>query len=110
MDDITTKRLERLRRFHTRYEVVMKTDDEYLLVGYTARKSFNGLASLITEDKRFDAIVAVTGAKNGEKVTSKLVRFGCWDIFFSGRTQRDAIIQGEPDFVMDVADRSTANL
>jgi hypothetical protein len=95
---ITEEKLARLKNRSTRYESVLTNGtDRKFLVLYTAQHSHRGLIAAIRQ--RYDAILAKTGgelphaAKAGQKFTGNE-----WLCSFSGRTQREAIIEGQLPF------------
>jgi hypothetical protein len=92
------EKLARLKNRNTRYEVVLTNgSEEKYLVLYTAQHSNRGLIAAIRQ--RYDAILAKTGGelpyavKAGQKFAGNE-----WRCFFSGRTQREAIMAGELEF------------
>ena len=100
---------QKLARIHNRataYEVVAVRGDEQILIGYTTQHSRSGLLGMCR--------------KNGERVIARLMlstdsmlvpgkkasdgfALGDWQVRFSGRTQREAIIEGELPWVGDAA-------
>jgi hypothetical protein len=94
----TEDKLGRLKNRHTRYEIVLTngTDAKYLVL-YTAQHSQSGLRAAVRQ--RYDAILVITGgelpfaAKRSDTSTGNE-----WRCFFSGRTQREAILSGELPF------------
>lgn len=92
-------KLERLRLFATRYEVeLVHPDGRRVLLGYTARKSRPGLRALARP--RVAAIWRWLGVPQGSETTwakrgPEIRVWGGGAIRFSGRTQRDAIMEGE---------------
>ena len=94
----TEEKLARLKNRHTRYEIVLTngTDTNYLVL-YTAQHSQSGLRAAVRQ--RYDAILVITGgeapfaAKRSDVFKGRERR-----CFFSGRTQREAIIEGELPF------------
>lgn len=95
------EQLARIARYSTKYELAAtnNTTGEKVLVGYT-RKGRNGLFASITRHAdaavRFFGCEAITFAKRAADGAT----MGEWSIKFSGRTQRDAIIEGELPFFL----------
>lgn len=85
-------RLKRLHNRGTRYEVVATLGERCLLVGYARNRSQRALRD--TMRAKGPALVELTGAEEFKVVVTGL-RLGEWLIGFSGRTQRDAIGEGE---------------
>lgn len=90
-------KLERLKHYKTRYELVATSPtSERVLAGYTSRRNNRGIQSLV-----------VMNAELWCKVTSddsitygkKSATMGGWKFAFSGRTQRDSYIDGELPFI-----------
>jgi len=97
-----TQQLERLRHYATRYELVAVKGDRTVLVTYTSQKSRDGIYS--SAQHRGEALAKLTGT---ETITfAKKAKDGAemngWKINFSGRTQRDAICNGEHPFILDL--------
>jgi hypothetical protein len=95
---IIDEKLARLKNHNTRYEIVLTngTDTKYLVL-YTARHSQSGLRAAIRQ--RYDAILVLTGGEAPFAVKrSDIFKGREWRCFFSGRTQREAIIEGELPF------------
>jgi hypothetical protein len=86
-----TAKLDALRNYGTRYEVVITNGADTLLVGYTGRKSRDGMIALIR--LHGERLVAFSGSE--EFTTGKraddAITLGKYKIRFSGRTQREAI-------------------
>lgn len=90
--------LARLKNRQTRYEIVLTngTAAKYLVL-YTARHSQSGLRAAMRQ--RYDALLVITGG--AEPFVAKrtdIFKANEWRCFFSGRTQREAIIEGEHPF------------
>ena len=91
------ERLARLKNYRTRYEVVLTNGTDKYLVLYTSRRSKMGLCLAVQQ--RSDAVSLITNginpwlSKRGD--TSHP---GEWSVLFSGRTQREAITDGELPF------------
>ena len=90
------RKLARLKNRHTRYEVILTNGTVTYLVQYTGRHSRHGLVDACIH--RSEAIRSKTNdtmpyiSKPGEPWQSE------WRILFSGRTQREAIVNGEHPF------------
>jgi hypothetical protein len=91
------RKLARLKNYRTRYEVVFTNGTEKFLLLYTAMHSDRGLLAACRQ--RYDALLHITGgvapyaAKSAGQFTGAE-----WRALFSGRTQREAIIDGELPF------------
>lgn len=99
-----TRKLDRIQGYRTLYEMaVIRADGAKALVCYTSPPSRRHMWDAIC--KRSDKILAFTGtAQNGERMgflgKAKEVRIGNGAIIrLTGRTQRDAIIEGELPYV-----------
>lgn len=99
----TTQKLEALRNYSTRYEVALSfADGRKMLVCYTPRKNKSGLLDAI--QGRGKAILAqMPDLSDDARLTYKAATgfdFGNGTrAHFTGRTQRDAICNGEMDFI-----------
>lgn len=86
------RKLEALRLHSTRYELILTNGTLKYRVGYTARHSQVGAHNLA--NRCFDEINAITPrafmGKQGDIATDAK-----WLVLFSGRTQREAIMEGE---------------
>jgi hypothetical protein len=94
----TEDKLARLKNRNTRYEIVLTngTDTKFLVL-YTAQHSQSGLRAAVRQ--RYDAILVLTGGEAPFAAKRSDVFNGNeWRCFFSGRTQREAIIEGEHPF------------
>lgn len=106
MQTATQDKLDRIKNYHTRYEViVVDTTGEFrsILVGYTSRKSLPGLLALA--QKQGAALIRVLAIsehdrfhRGGQSLGVPSLCVGRWLIQFSGRTQRQAYIEGERPF------------
>jgi hypothetical protein len=101
----TTERLERLRNRATLYELAMTRGEERLLVAYSQRKGRRDIFKAVTADHRVGPIMARTGADRIEfaKRAADGAMMGGWTIRFTGRTERDAIIEGELPYAGDAS-------
>lgn len=98
-----TKQLERLRNHATLYELVMTRGNERILIAYSSGKGRTDIWRSVTSDKRVKAIIAKAGTENltfGKKVVDGAM-MGEWKINFTGRTQREAISEGELPYIAD---------
>lgn len=100
MSDVQRK-LARIQGRFTKYEVIL-THKNYtsILLRYTGRKSRRGLIDAF--DQCLSEVARLTGCKTAECVGDKIVTDNHWIVRFSGRTQRQAIINGERPFIADV--------
>jgi hypothetical protein len=97
-------KLERLKNYHTRYEVIMERGTERVLVVYMHNQSYRRLREAVVE--KINPIQTFAGASVYEEAMGRGKRSlaaGDWRIRFSGRTQREAILQGELPFVGTLA-------
>lgn len=93
-----TARLHSLYNRATRYEITLSDGARTFLVGYTSRKSRQGL--LGTLQAHGEAIVALACPIGNEQITfgrniNAGATIGPWQAKFTGRTERDAIMTGE---------------
>lgn len=98
MDPILQARLSRLSGRHTRYEatLVHALTGETRLLCYTARKNKHGLRDYI--NTKAEALAAFCGAHRVGPARPDFLAYlaiGDWQIGFTGRTQREAILGGE---------------
>ena len=99
MTDLQIAKLARIKNYHSRYEIVLTDGTQKFLVLYTSRRSKRGLYA--AANQRREALASITGEDgywvvNGK--TSPQMGDGDWRIFFSGRTQRECILDGELPF------------
>ena len=96
-------KLDRLKHYATRYEIeICQGAKPRLLVCYTPRKSLAGLINAAQD--RWKHICAAIGATEEAKAhrIKKAMAYQFENgaiIRFSGRTQRDAIMSGELEFI-----------
>jgi len=96
-----TAQLERLtaQRLATRYELAAINGEKRILVAYCSRNNRSGLRAACS--KCAQALVALTGTDmiypNGKSADG--CKMADWIIRFTGRTQREAIMQGELPYV-----------
>jgi len=92
---VKTAKLENLKNYSTLYEVVLVNGTDSRLIGY-GRKSKSGL--IATVQQKGDEILRVVDIPedfNGAITAHSMDLSGGWIAKFSGRTQRQAIIEGE---------------
>mgnify|MGYP005823231145 CR=1 FL=1 len=102
MMTLTNKQAERLRRiarYRTAYELAITNNTDTYLVRYSASKSRRSLLA----NCRFsaDQLVSLTGSEEitwGNRAADGAV-MGDWRITWTGRTEREAIIEGEHPFI-----------
>lgn len=99
-----TAKLDRIKNYATRYEVVaVHLTGAYrsFLIGYTARKSLPGLlATIRMNGEKLCNLLGVTDDHRMNKLPGSALDLGNgWTVKFSGRTQRDAYLEGELSFV-----------
>ncbi len=97
------EKLERLHNRSTRYEVAMiQPSGERILIGYTSRKSRHGLLErLRTQGPQIIAFLGLddNAAMVPGKNAAAGFRIGETVFRFTGRTQRDAIMENELRFI-----------
>lgn len=98
---MTSEKLGRLRNRPTLYELAMVRGDEKILVAYVQRKGRRDLWKAITNPKRIRKIVAKAGT---EEITFRKKagdggQMGEWSLRFTGRTERDAVAEGELPYI-----------
>lgn len=90
------RRLDAMRNRLTTYEVALVTPSgAKFRVGYTQRRSFRGLLALVVAYE--DAIARVSDLTGDEPASRHggELRLGDATVRFTGRTARDAILEGE---------------
>ena len=99
----TTEKLAAIKNHPTRYEIVAEhAEGKRYLVGYTARKSRYGL--LRAMQNVGNALIEQCQIGESDKISwhtrphPHCFTSG-WCIGFTGRTQRDTILTGEPPYV-----------
>ncbi len=98
--------LERLKNYPTRHEAVLsKPDGSQVLLAYTPRKSIRGLLDA-AQDRGKDVVAHLALADDARMEAAKgkqELHFSDGSrIHFSGRTQRDAIMEGSLAYIGDV--------
>lgn len=106
MATLTAQRLERLRNRQTLYEVLASDGQTHLLIVYCGRSKTRFFRALAERDsvrgKKLAELAGTEQLKFPEKPDSSLIgTLGKWTIRFSGRTQREAISQGEHRYLED---------
>jgi len=93
-------KLARLKNRHTRYEIIAAKGEQKVLVGYTARKGHSGLYAMLSGNAESWGKFAGNADPriHFRKPASEGADSEGWHIHFSGRTQRDAICNGELPF------------
>jgi hypothetical protein len=99
------RKLERLRHYSTRYEVVGRNGDVTILAGYTSKKTRHGLLGMVRQHGEAWVEYANSTSLQFRGKAADGVQVGEWTITFSGRTQREAYIAGEHPFVLDVLEQ-----
>ena len=98
------EQLARLHRRATKYEVILvHRDHPSILVLYTGRKSKQGLLDALR--RHGEHVVKLIGLSEECRVQgrSQELHFdNGWICKFSGRTQREAIVNGERPFCLDL--------
>lgn len=98
-DAAIMQKLARIQGRGTAYEVVITKGDTTYLVSYVARHSYAGMRDAVVQ--RAEEIVVKTNAAHIDKAGRTITTDNGWTIKFSGRTQRDAICNGEHTYVGD---------
>ena len=103
MELSTLEKLQRIQRYATRYEIIATNGERRYLIQYNARRSAPGLIAsvkargpLILRRLEIPPDAPFSWIQRGRDAAIKL---GEWSIRFSGRTQRDAILEGELEFL-----------
>ena len=107
MSRTPAERLASMTRESTLYELALTSPDRTrkILVAYCNRTGRRGLYNAVAKDGRREAIVALTGTEEitFAKRSADGAKMNGWEIKFSGRTQREAIAQGELPYCETVA-------
>ena len=96
------ERLARIRNRQTLYELtIAHPDGRRYLVAYAQSKGRTDLWRSVTSEKRVDRIVKLTGTEEitFAKRAADGATMGDWAIRFTGRTQRDCIVEGELTYI-----------
>lgn len=100
----TRTRLEKMVGRRTLYELAAIKGDRRVLVAYCSGRGRRQLWAAITDIRRIDHVIRLTGAR--EAVFAKAAiggaTLGEWEVRFTGRTQREAIIEGELPYVAEL--------
>lgn len=93
------QKLARIARYSTRYELAAVRGDQKVLVCYSASRSRQTILSLCRQWAA--RLTALTGSETigFAKKAEDGAAMGAWKIRFTGRTQREAIIEGELPFI-----------
>ena len=108
----TQEKLERLHNGPTRYELIGEgPGGERVLIAYSMRTG--RLAVLQSMQKHGPKIIELLGLDDKamltwEKPAARGARIGAWSFRFSGRTQRDAISNGELPWIGDESRKECA--
>lgn len=95
MNAETIEKLEALKNYATRYEVVVVVDGTQHIVGYTARKTRESLLSYARNHlSKFITVDETTAVIWDSKMKRFNVEGVAACVEFSGRTQRGAIAEG----------------
>jgi len=90
----------------TRYEIVAQKGGVALLVAYTSRRSLRTLVRACQAVGR-DLLAALGGLPEDSVMTRRsgeiVLDLSGWTIRYSGRTQREAELEGELPWVRDLA-------
>ena len=97
----TQRRLERLKYRATLYELVMERAGEKYLVLYSGQSRDNLLSAVRKHGTIFAKITGSSIITFGKRA-SDAATSGDWRIYFSGRTEREAITEGELPFIKEV--------
>jgi hypothetical protein len=98
MTEKLQRRLAGLRHCNTHYEVILRRGDERALLFYAPRGGYRDILTGIL--KRAQEFIAFTGsdqvdrAGSGEKPVMFRTPTG-WEMVVTGRTERDACLEGE---------------
>jgi len=90
------QRLNQLKYRDTRYEVVLvnSSGTEIYLVAYTARRGKMALVNAIRNV--FEHVDRIARVADETKITTKYIQINPnWRVAYSGRTERQAITEGE---------------
>ena len=104
MNAVLEAKLARIKNYRTSYELCMSDDDgTTYLVCYSEGRSRRDVWNILCKGAHH--ITKIIG-HNPECVWAKRASDGCkvgkWRIYWSGRTQRDAYLEGERAYIGDV--------
>jgi hypothetical protein len=90
---------------NTLYELVAECNGRSVLIAYCSRRGRRDIWNAVTSKDRVHHVIRLTGADQiaFAKKACDGGAMGQWKIRFSGRTQRDAIVNGELPYVVDLA-------
>lgn len=91
------QRLANLKHHATLYELAITDGTTMYLVCYSDRKGRSGILGCIRNKGRGERVVALTGSETltFAKRAADGATLGRWTINFTGRTERQAIAEGE---------------
>jgi hypothetical protein len=100
MTDAQRRRLESLRHHHTLYEVALISPEgaKHLLC-YTERSGRRLRAAVVKRAARVLATIADDGAVVTAVTKESLTLTGGWVVRFTGRTERESIINGALPYI-----------
>ena len=93
------RKLTRIKNYHTRYEAIITDGTITYLLAYICGKSFSNLYRATAN--RVAEVNKVTNAETW--IQNRKLTAGTFEIKYSGRTQREAILDGEYPYVGSVA-------
>ena len=99
MTSTQSARLAAIANRYTRYEVIAQRDNgERVRIGYTMHRSRHGLLQVLRAHA--DQVIALTNCGENTMMTagsraSDGFRINDWSLRFTGRTERQAILEGE---------------
>ena len=95
------EKLNRIKNHSTKYELILAKGDEKYLVVYTPRRTRTGIMAATPD--RHQQLQRIIGSDLSEARFAPRSRDGViigeWRLYFTGRTQRDAYIEGELPFI-----------
>jgi hypothetical protein len=96
----------------TRYELAMERDNQKFLVCYSARMGRHAILQSLRN--RAPEVLQVGQITDDDMLTwkkpaSQGAMLGNWRVYWTGRTQRQAISEGELPFVVTAAKEATVN-
>lgn len=103
MDADLARKLDRLKNYRTRYELVAEGPFGRILVLYSDRNNQRGLLEAVC--KNGEAFAKVTGGETitiGKRHGMPATCPNGVKVFWSGRTQREAYIEGPLPFLLDL--------
>ena len=92
----TQAKLERLRHYGTRYEIIAEHQDGAKVFVMYGQKTKRAMESGLIENDRIYLLAKATGTRaESWRVSADGITSGGWRVKPSGRTQRSAITEGE---------------